>query len=1535
MGAFSRPGLAFRPGDVRPTHDPDRPTLAHRFLVNVNVNANVNVNLERQSTALPPAPRKRGRDWGRAFARLVCVMFAIVGLVPLGLTFAVRSAWAQGWAAKQTERILREQGIDAKYKVSLRLWPLAVELRDVEIASTDGGAPALRCARLAAQPRFFALFSGKLVVQQIEADTPQVRIVMRQGELANLDVKLKKNENKGPLHAPFGVVAVTDADVDLDIDGTTLRAHEVDADVTVEDDRERGSSFELALRIGSAALHSSRLIYPHGESKPPVLAVDEDALCGVDARVRIDPNAVLVRRFEGEGSADLDVGQGSRPQCGLPATDKRRVELSLAHLRVRFPEKEGEMPRIDGHAKVRIPLGLAERAADLPETDGWIKVDADVRYAADTTIPDLTGHLEAHGIRLDHYSFAQEIQADVTVRRNVVTSPAVVVRIADGVTTISDLSVEPLAKGVPMKARVDVLGVNFTTLLKDLGVAPHSHVTWDLKEVHMPVVKGTLVPLKLDGDFSAHTPNFMVADAPILGPHSRIVGVKEATVQAHLAVRPEAVEFQNATVLTAGSKLTGGLVSLHYNNDLKIDVPHGSIDLTDLGPLGSIPIAGIADVDVHVGGTFGDPRLEGDTSIQGFMLGDIPFGNVTAAHVKLTGLVVDLSGAKAIKGKSSYEMPTARLDFAHHDGLHMDAVATSTALGVRDFLAIWKMEEDPRFTEIDGSIATHANLHIALGGPEDTCGLGFIDVRATAHVRDVKLFGESFEDGDLDLEYKWTDRGAGLEGADVDIRAVTLHKAHPVGGAPIGSLLGSGTIQRGGDVHGSVVIEALPVSRIDSLGPIRRQIEGSVAGIAQVSGKLDAFTLSTDLDVTPLRVRGAPLGSSHLRVTMTQKPPEEKPLGRTKCGGRIMPAFNKEAYLRDTSSQGAIALDGELFGGQLKLERFTMTREKAPLVTGRALLRKLDLGALLKMQSEPETKPELGGPPPPAVTGELSGDLTLTRLKLDDLATTRARFAPQAMTLARGGQKLVLRPAPVNFVVENDKLIVPPLVFDVNAQAGLKGAFIVRGGVDRLTRGAALSLTAELLPVDLGFLVGVAPKVERASGTLRGLVKLGGTAKSPVLDGEVKVQEGELAVHGLPGVISEIEIDVRADVNEIRISRATAKFLTGTVTVTDGRVPLKEMAFGAADAQIAARGIRYSPADGVSTSLDADLVLSYNAQATGGPAARLPHVTGDVLLTSFEYTRSINLLTDLGAFKVGGARRTVVESYDPSQDAIVFDVRVRSRQPLKIKNNLVDSQLAIDSGVLTVAGTNQRIGLRGNLKAVPGGRFRFLANEFEVRQAFIGFDDPTRIAPNVDIVAVTEYRRYTDTSAGAAAGAAAGDVGAAGAAGGGRVGGLWRIQLHAFGDADNVRLELTSDPALSDEDIKLLLTLGMTRSEIDQVGAAGVGTSVAFQAVGAATGADRAVKAAFPVIDDFRFGSAYSSRTGRTEPQVTVGRRITDNVRASVTTGLTEDRELRSNIEWRLSQKLSVQSTYDNINDVSSSAIGNVGGGFRWRLEFE
>jgi translocation and assembly module TamB len=68
---------------------------------------------------------------------------------------------------------------------------------------------------------------------------------------------------------------------------------------------------------------------------------------------------------------------------------------------------------------------------------------------------------------------------------------------------------------------------------------------------------------------------------------------------------------------------------------------------------------------------------------------------------------------------------------------------------------------------------------------------------------------------------------------------------------------------------------------------------------------------------------------------------------------------------------------------------------------------------------------------------------------------------------------------------------------------------------------------------------------------------------------------------------------------------------------------------------------------------------------------------------------------------------------------------------------------------------------------------------------------------------------------------------------------------------------------------------------------------------------------------------------------VTVGKRITDKIRASVTTDASEDREVRADIEWKLPKNRSVQGSYDNLNGASSSPLGNVGADLRWRMELQ
>jgi translocation and assembly module TamB len=191
------------------------------------------------------------------------------------------------------------------------------------------------------------------------------------------------------------------------------------------------------------------------------------------------------------------------------------------------------------------------------------------------------------------------------------------------------------------------------------------------------------------------------------------------------------------------------------------------------------------------------------------------------------------------------------------------------------------------------------------------------------------------------------------------------------------------------------------------------------------------------------------------------------------------------------------------------------------------------------------------------------------------------------------------------------------------------------------------------------------------------------------------------------------------------------------------------------------------------------------------------------------------------------------------------------------------------------------------------------------------FEDETKIDPNIDLTAVTDFRRA------ATAGSTA----------------EWRIKMHVYGTRDELKMELSSEPPLSQEDLFWLLTVGMTKAESAQIGG-NVAGGAGLDLLANVTGVNETLSQAIPVIDEFRFGTAYSLRTGRTEPQVTLGKKLSEAIRASVTTGFGERREMQANIEWRLSKQFSVGASYDNVNAATSQSLGNVGVDLRYRLEF-
>jgi len=1466
------------------------------------------------TSSLPsPPPRRRRRPRiGRALARALSLVLALAGVLPLAAIGFVRSAYARDWAMRATTKALREQGIVARFDVVPHLWPLSLELRDLRVESSDGGGPALTARHARVHPRFFALMSGKLVIEQIDVDAPHARIVLVKGKLANLALELPKSKKStGPLHLPFDGISMTDGDVDLTIDDVRIQAHQLDLDLQTEDDVERGSSLEVAFRAGES--HVTRRRDVEGGTS----AFDEDTVCTLDARVRVSPDAVTVRRLEMHGAADLDPAASTTPPCSLGPDDERRVDLELAHVRFAFPKGDDPPTDFSGHVRVRVPIGAAARVAKLPEVQGWVGADVDVQMSPGMQLPEVNGRVTGGGVRVMQYHFADSIDSEISIANNVVRSPKTVVKLAGGTVRLTGVHVEPLAK--TLGASADIEGVDFAALLVALGVAQHPHVAWDIVDIHMPSFGGTLDPIKLDGDFTTSTKSFGVFDRWVKDPaRQRLIGFDAAKLSAHLAVRPDSVQFRNARGDTTRTHVEGGFVSIGFHNDLRVDVPRAHVDLADITPLAGIPIAGVGDVQVHVGPTMFDPTVTGEGSVNGFAIADMPFGNITSVHAKVDRVgdaqVLALTDVKATKNKSSYEMPQGRVEFGGGASMRMDATVHANLLNVRDLLSVFRLEDDPRFDGIDANVAGDTTLHFVLGGAEDPCGGGNITLHASPHLSAVDLFGEKFDDGDADVDLRWRDRLAGFLGADLDVHAFTLHKVKRSDGSTFGSLLGSATIKEGGELHGNVVLEGVPLSRLQTLGKLAPELEGTVSGLAQVRGTVDAFSADADVDISPVHVRGADLGASQLHLTMTQLPSKTAVVGHTTCGGPIGAAFDKVAYLKDTSSHGAYVVSGDLFGGQVHLDDLTASRAKEMEVSGGVKLRKLALDSIVKALGKNEGSLA-------KLSGELSGDVTIDRLRQGDYASASAKFVPTSLTIDDEGKKLSLKTTGSPILLGGNKVTLPPLELDLSAGAGVTGAVTVQGAVKSPFAEPTLDLRADLAPVDLSVLAGVVPKLDRAAGTLSGSVRVTGYAADPQVDGDAKVRASELLVRGLPSPVTDVAIDLRADASEVRVAHGAAKFAGGTLSV-GGRVPIRNLALGNAELTLGARNVRLAPADGISASLDADLTLAL--EDSGLEKRKLPHLTGEVTIGSLEYTRAINLAGDIGS--LGSAKRTDIETYDPSLDALTLDLRVRARAPLRIKNNLVEAQVSLDNS-LQVTGTNQRFGLRGEMHALPGARMRlpFGTSVFDIQQAIVRFDDPTRIAAHVDIQATTEYRRTSSQSATGASST------------GSTTGSTWRIALHAYGDTNDLKVDLTSDPpGLSQEDIVLLLTIGITRAEADQIQAGTLAPGIALEALSTITNASSAVTKAVPVIDDFKLGSVYSPLTGRSEPTVTISKRVTKDVSANVATTVSEDRELYANIMWRLGRNFSVQGSYDNVNNqVTSSAVGNLGVDLRWRVEFQ
>src|SRR5262245_34341105 len=93
-----------------------------------------------------PMPRL---EIGRAVARLLCTVLAVLGVLPLLLAVALGATSVRRFVESQTTSLIhRELGVEASYRVRLRMIPIRLEIDDIKLLASDGGEPAFLARRI-------------------------------------------------------------------------------------------------------------------------------------------------------------------------------------------------------------------------------------------------------------------------------------------------------------------------------------------------------------------------------------------------------------------------------------------------------------------------------------------------------------------------------------------------------------------------------------------------------------------------------------------------------------------------------------------------------------------------------------------------------------------------------------------------------------------------------------------------------------------------------------------------------------------------------------------------------------------------------------------------------------------------------------------------------------------------------------------------------------------------------------------------------------------------------------------------------------------------------------------------------------------------------------------------------------------------------------------------------------------------------------------------------------------------------------------
>jgi translocation and assembly module TamB len=415
------------------------------------------------------------------------------------------------------------------------------------------------------------------------------------------------------------------------------------------------------------------------------------------------------------------------------------------------------------------------------------------------------------------------------------------------------------------------------------------------------------------------------------------------------------------------------------------------------------------------------------------------------------------------------------------------------------------------------------------------------------------------------------------------------------------------------------------------------------------------------------------------------------------------------------------------------------------------------------------------------------------------------------------------------------------------------------GGSVPLAGTGSPTLTAQG-SIDARILGIVSPDL-RSSGTVELDVRTSGSVKSPVVQGQVHLQNIGLSTAAAPLNVDKLTGTLDLGNERVQISNLSGEVNGGQVSATGSIEYRPSLQFNVA---LQGKSVRLLYPEGLRSLFDSSL------NWTGTPQAST--LTGRVLVDQLSFTPDFDLATFSDQFSNVAA---------PAEPGFVDTIKLQIAVQTKDNLSATSSQVSLaGSADLNVIGTAANPVVIGRTDLTSGELF-YRAVRYQLQRGIITFGDPNQTTPVLDVSVTTTVEQYN-------------------------------LTLNLRGPFDRLTTSYVSDPPLAMADIINLIAMGKTTSE-SAAASQSTDSIIASQALGQlGSGVQKLAGISSLQIDPLLSGNSQNPSA-----QIAVQQRVTKNFLFTFSTDVSQPGQEIVQGEYQINKKWSVSVERDQLGGVS------------------